>query len=45
MAYRDLDFNLSSETLAIQKEVRKFASEVMRPVGIELDQMPDPSDV
>ena len=45
MAYRDIDMNLSAETLAIQKEVRKFAKDVMRPVGIELDQMADPADV
>jgi alkylation response protein AidB-like acyl-CoA dehydrogenase len=45
MPYRELDFNLSSETLAMQKEVRHFARNVMRPAGIELDKLSDPSDV
>ncbi|MCP4754611.1 MAG: acyl-CoA/acyl-ACP dehydrogenase [Proteobacteria bacterium] len=44
MAYRNIDMNLSDETLAMQKEVRKFAMDVMRPVGIELDKMSDPAD-
>jgi len=45
MAYREIDFNLSSETQAMQKEVGKFAREVMRPIGIELDKIADPADV
>jgi alkylation response protein AidB-like acyl-CoA dehydrogenase len=45
MAYREIDMNLSAETIAIQKEVQKFAKDVMRPVGIELDQMANPADV
>ncbi len=45
MPYREIDLNVSKETLAMQKEVREFAKKVMRPVGIELDRMPDPADV
>jgi alkylation response protein AidB-like acyl-CoA dehydrogenase len=45
MPYRELDLNLSKETLAMQKEVRNFAGNVMRPAGIELDKMADPADV
>ena len=45
MAYRELDFDLSKETLAMQKEVKTFAKEVMRPIGIELDKLADPADV
>ncbi len=45
MPYREIDLNVSKETLAVQKEVREFAKKVMRPVGIELDKLPDPADV
>jgi alkylation response protein AidB-like acyl-CoA dehydrogenase len=45
MAFREIDFNLSTETQAMQKEVRKFAREVMRPIGIELDKLNDPAEV
>jgi alkylation response protein AidB-like acyl-CoA dehydrogenase len=45
MPYRELDFDLSGETLAMQEEVRKFAMEVMRPAGHELDKLADPADV
>jgi alkylation response protein AidB-like acyl-CoA dehydrogenase len=45
MPYREIDLNVSKETLAMQKEVHEFAKKVMRPVGIELDRMPDPADV
>jgi alkylation response protein AidB-like acyl-CoA dehydrogenase len=45
MPYRELDLNLSKETLAMQREVRNFAGNVMRPAGIELDKMADPADV
>jgi alkylation response protein AidB-like acyl-CoA dehydrogenase len=45
MPYRELDLNLSKETLAMQKEVRSFAHNVMRPAGIELDKLADPADV
>jgi alkylation response protein AidB-like acyl-CoA dehydrogenase len=45
MPYREIDLNLSKETQAMQKEVREFARNVMRPAGIELDKLPDPADV
>lgn len=45
MPYREIDLNVSKETLAMQKEVRDFARNVMRPAGIELDKLPDPADV
>jgi alkylation response protein AidB-like acyl-CoA dehydrogenase len=45
MPYRELDLNLSKEVLAMQKEIRNFARNVIRPAGIELDRMTDPADV
>jgi alkylation response protein AidB-like acyl-CoA dehydrogenase len=44
MAFREIDFGLSKETEAMYKEVSRFATEEMRPIGIELDKMPDPAD-
>jgi alkylation response protein AidB-like acyl-CoA dehydrogenase len=44
MPYRELDLNLTKETQAMQKEVRNFARNVMRPAGLELDKMADPAD-
>ena len=45
MAYREIDFNLSKETQAMHREAQRFAREVMRPVGIELDKLANPEDV
>jgi alkylation response protein AidB-like acyl-CoA dehydrogenase len=45
MAHQELDIGLSKETVAMHKEVKNFAQNVMRPVGIELDQMHDPAEV
>ena len=45
MPYRELDFNLSKETMAMYKEVKNFARSVMRPIGIELDKLQNPEDV
>ncbi|MCP4750395.1 MAG: acyl-CoA/acyl-ACP dehydrogenase [Proteobacteria bacterium] len=45
MGYLELDAGLSDEVKAMHKEVRRFALEVMRPVGIELDTLTDPADV
>jgi len=45
MAHTELDFGFSNETSAMHKEVKKFAREVMRPAGIELDRMHNPEDV
>jgi alkylation response protein AidB-like acyl-CoA dehydrogenase len=45
MGYLELDMDLSNEVKAVQKEVRKFAMEVVRPAGVELDKLLDPADV
>jgi alkylation response protein AidB-like acyl-CoA dehydrogenase len=45
MPYREIDLNISKETRAMQKEVRNFARNVMRPAGIELDKLADPAGV
>jgi len=39
MTYFDLNLNLSEEDRAIREAAHKFAKEVMRPMGIELDRM------
>ena len=39
MNYLDLNMNLSEEDVALKKETNKFASEVMRPISMELDKM------
>jgi acyl-CoA dehydrogenase len=36
---------LSPEAQAILETTHRFARDVMRPAGVELDQMPDPADV
>jgi alkylation response protein AidB-like acyl-CoA dehydrogenase len=45
MAYAEFDYNLTDEQKATRDMVRKFGAEVIRPAGIELDQMADPADV
>ncbi len=45
MAYAEFDYNLTDEQKAMRDMVRKFGVEVIRPAGIELDQMADPADV
>jgi len=45
MTYREIDINLSMEDNAMLKEVKKFSMEVMRPAGIELDQLSNPKHV
>ena len=45
MSYPDLDVNLSEEQRAAQDMARRFAMEVARPKGIELDALPDPQQV
>ena len=45
MGYLELDMELSNEVKAMQKEIRKFGMEVVRPAGIELDKLQDPADV
>ena len=41
----DIEIGLSEEDLTIRDTAHKFAEEVMRPAGIELDRMNDPADV
>lgn len=45
MSYPDLDTNLSEEETAVRDMVKRFADEVVRPVGIRLDKLADPADV
>jgi alkylation response protein AidB-like acyl-CoA dehydrogenase len=45
MAMVDLEIGLSNEDIAVRDTTHKFAEEVLRPAGAELDRMPDPSDV
>lgn len=44
MGYIELEYALSEESKAMQETAKKFAMEVMRPIGIELDNLPDPAD-
>jgi alkylation response protein AidB-like acyl-CoA dehydrogenase len=41
----DLEVDLSPEEQAVRDTVHKFATEVMRPAGTQLDALADPSDV
>jgi alkylation response protein AidB-like acyl-CoA dehydrogenase len=41
----DLEIGLSDEDIAVRDTAHKFAEEVLRPAGAQLDRMPDPSDV
>jgi alkylation response protein AidB-like acyl-CoA dehydrogenase len=43
MSSIDLEVDLGETEKAIHETVHRFAAEVMRPVGQELDKMPDPS--
>ncbi len=45
MGLVELDLDLGDEERAILDAVRKFAGEVMRPIGVQLDRMADPADV
>ena len=45
MASIDYEVELTEEERAIQEMVHRFAKEVLRPAGTELDAMPDPQDV
>jgi alkylation response protein AidB-like acyl-CoA dehydrogenase len=45
MASIDLEAALSAEEQAVRETVHKFAQEVMRPAGIQLDALADPQDV
>ncbi len=43
--YLELNKNLTEHEQAIKTEIHRFAAEVLRPASMELDRMPDPSDV
>jgi alkylation response protein AidB-like acyl-CoA dehydrogenase len=45
MGYIELDTTLTDEQEAVRDLARKFAMEVARPAGIELDNIADPEDV
>jgi len=45
MAISDLDVGLTDEDRAVQSTAHRFAAEVLRPVGRELDRMVDPAEV
>jgi len=45
MASIDLEVDLSEEESAVRETVHRFAEEVMRPAGAQLDALADPADV
>ncbi len=45
MPYADLDYKLTEEQKAMRDMVRRFGAEVVRPAGIELDNLADPAEV
>ncbi len=45
MVLSDIEVNVSGEARAIRDAAHKFAEEVLRPAGAELDRLADPSDV
>jgi len=45
MGLRELNVDLTEEQKATRDMVRKFAEEVVRPAGIELDKLQNPQDV
>jgi len=45
MPIQDIDLGLTDEERAIRDVTHKFAEEVIRPAGVELDRLADPSDV
>jgi alkylation response protein AidB-like acyl-CoA dehydrogenase len=45
MPLTDIEVNLSDEAQAVRDTAHKFAEEVLRPAGAELDRLPDPADV
>jgi alkylation response protein AidB-like acyl-CoA dehydrogenase len=44
MSYADLDLNLTDEQKIMRDMVEKFAMEVVRPAGIEMDKISDPAE-
>ena len=45
MGLRELNVELTEEQKATREMVHRFAAEVVRPAGIQLDRLPDPQDV
>ncbi len=45
MAYPDIDSDLDKASIAMLKEVKKFATGTMRPAGTELDNLFEPAHV
>jgi len=45
MPLADLDVTLTDQERAIRDSARRFAQEVMRPAGAQLDRLPDPAAV
>jgi alkylation response protein AidB-like acyl-CoA dehydrogenase len=45
MGYLELDTTLNEEQRAVQDMAKRFAMEVIRPAGIELDKLSDPAEV
>ena len=45
LGQRELSTELKEEHRAIRDTVRRFAQEIMRPAGIQLDHLADPADV
>jgi len=41
----DIDISLTDEDRAVRETAHRFAAEVLRPVGRELDRLADPADV
>ena len=45
MGYVELDMTINEEQRAVRDMANRFAMEVMRPAGAELDKLADPADV
>ena len=45
MPLEDIDVGLSDVEQAVRDTANKFAEEVLRPAGAELDRLADPADV
>ncbi len=41
----DIEVNLTDTERMLQETAHKFAEDVMRPLGRQLDRLPDPADV
>jgi len=43
--YQDIDLDISEDTKALLDQVNRFGTQVVRPAGIALDRLADPSEV